>query len=221
MTEAGQEPLEIPVDPPDSIGVAVIEGGSSKQSEKWERTIREAIETKGYKTHSRFFHGRGAAAGGPDQIESIFQIMRYTFEAGGALSLINALAQKVRHQYYHRQDLHAVGTKESAPLLFVQLSHGIPLEETGPPPLTTRDLVRVLPVVREALKEHGKYLVDVEGNTCAGGFLCVYWLEPSDLKGKILRRLTDLAEEAQVRSDHTSLTAVTLRNIFWKPPWNQ
>ena len=127
----------------------------------------------------------------------------------------------MRRRLQRRQDARAVGTDRAVPRLYVQLSHGRPADTTVPPPLTTRDLVRVLPAVREVLEEHSNYLVDLEGGTRSGGSLCVYWLEPHDLKGRALRRLLHLSEKAQERPDDIRTTGVSLRALFWQAPCKQ
>jgi hypothetical protein len=219
MAQAGQNLTNTPRFPPNLIGVSVMEQGTSEPAETWEQAIRDAIERQGFKTASRFFHGRGAAAGGPEMFV-IFQALRHVVEFGGAVSLLIALEQSARKRLQRRRDSLAVGDDRNVPLLFVQLSHGRPIDTTDTPPLTTRDLVRVLPAVRQVLDEHpGKYLIDLEGGTQSGGSLCVYWLESQDLQSRALRRLCRLAEEAQSRSDDIAISGVTLRTFLWQPPW--
>ena len=218
MARAGHNPVDTPRFPSDVIGVAVMEEGVFEPAATWEHAIRGAIEKQGFRADSRFFHGRGAAAGGP---EALFQILRYAFEAGGAISLLITTEQLVRRRLQRRQDARVVGTDRAVPRLYVQLSHGRPIDTTVPPPLTTRDLVRVLPAVREVLEGHSNYIVDLEGGTRAGGSLCVYWLEPHDLKGRALRRLLRLSEQAQKRPDDIRTTGVSLRALFWQAPWKQ
>ena len=193
-----------------------MEQGMPEPADVWERAIRDAIERQGFKTKSRFFHGRGAAAGGPELL-MIFEMLRHVVEAGGALVLLAQVEQTVRKRRQRRQDAQAIG-EDRKPYLHVQLSHGRPDDTTTPPPLTTRDLVRVLPAVREALEKRGNYLIDLEGGTRAGGSLCVSFLEPHDLHGRAFRRLICLADQAQDHSENIATSGVQLRAFFWQAP---
>lgn len=217
MARAGQELVNTPRFPPDVIGVSAMEQGVFEPAEVWERAIRDAIERQGFRTKSRLFHGRGAAAGGPELL-MIFEMLRHVAEAGGALALFVQVEQMVRKRRRRRQDAQAVGEDRNS-YLHVQLSHGRPEDTTTPPPLTTRDLVRVLPAVREVLEERGNYLIDLEGGTRAGGSLCVSFLEPHDLRGRAFRRLIRLTEQAQDRAENITASGVQLRAFFWQDPW--
>lgn len=218
MARAGDNQFSVPPFPPDVIGVAVMEQGVLEPAEAWENAIRSAIEQQGFRTESRIFHGRGAAAGGP---ENVIQIILYAFEAGGYLSSVIAAEKFLRRRLHRHQDARVIGTDRAVPRLYVQLSHGRPTDTKNPPLLTTRDLVRVLPAVREVLQGRGNYFVDLEGGTRAGGSLCVYLLEPHDLSGRALRRLLRLSEQAQKRPDDIQTTGMSLRALFWQPPWEE
>lgn len=104
--QAEQDPFVTHRFPSDVIGVAVMEQGASEPSQTWENLLQEVIEKQGYKAAPRLFHGRGAAAGGP---ENLLHLLRAAFEIGGYLSSAIAAEQFMRRRRSRRQDERVAG----------------------------------------------------------------------------------------------------------------
>lgn len=212
MVRAGQMPTQEPYLPPRTVGVSAWEMGRAEPASVWERELCDAIEKAGYAAQPVPPAGRGAAAGGPLWME----LRRILAEKVPLVRKIVALERWIRKAWLSRAYRKAESRLPPTNLLAVQITAG-PIDRSASAQwVTTRDLVGLLGRLRDVLDERGNYQISLSGETRAGGRLIVFDLSEKDLRrSRVIRRLTQLADDAQFEMGPLSVRGEDLRMWTW------
>ncbi|MBD2763560.1 hypothetical protein IEE92_13590 [Kocuria sp. cx-116] len=102
-------------------------------------------------------------------------------------------------------------------LLDVQITAGPVDRRSSAQWVTTRDLIGLLGRLRDVLDQRGNYQISLSGETRVGGQLIVFDLSDKDLRrSRVIRRLTQLADDAQPDTGQLSVRGEDLRMWTWK-----
>ena len=179
----------------------------------WRRLVCEAIEKAEYKAQQVEVGGMGNAAGGPWWMEP----WRLLTENAPIIRRIIAVGRWARQAWLRSSYRSAKSRLPTRNLLYVQITAGPIDRDASSRWVTTQDLVGLLDDVREVLDERGNYQVYLAGETRAGGHLIVAALSEKDLhRPRVIRRLTQVADEAQSSPEKLIVKGESLR--AWK--WN-
>ncbi|MFC3480843.1 hypothetical protein [Kocuria carniphila] len=217
MVRAESNFSEFPKMADDAINVSVMVQSGLGNSAAWERSLCDAIEKMGYKTHVTPFGGKGAAAGGD---LSIFEMIRMGFEIGGGVGLLAHIESRIKARKNKKVDEGVLDGASEVKILQIDLVIPRCAENSSKNHLTLRDLIATLPGVREAIDDFpGRYLVNLSAPVDSGGGVAINYLERGDLEGRALDRISSLID-ASAGNDQLLMTRGSdLRNFFWKPVW--
>lgn len=201
----------------DAINVSVMVQSGSENSNAWERSICDAIEKMGYKTHAIPFGGKGAVAGGD---LSIFEMLRMGFEIGGAVGLLAQFESRIKARKNKKIDERVLYGASEVRIMQVDLMIPRDAENSFQNQLTLRDMIATLPAVREAINDFpGRYLINLSAPTESGGGVAINFLERGDLEGRALDRISSLIKASAGNDQLLMAKGSDLRNLFWKPVW--
>lgn len=213
MVRPGQISAQEPYLPPRTVGVSAWEMGRAQPASVWERELCDAIEKVGYSAQPVPPAGRGAAAGGPLWME----LRRILAGKVPLVRKIVALERWARKAWLSRAYRKAESRLPPTNLLDVQITAGPIDRNSSAQWVTTRDLVGLLGRLREVLDQRGNYQISLSGETRAGGQLIVFDLSEKDLRrSRVIRRLTQLADEAQSETVQLAVRGEDLRMWTWR-----
>lgn len=190
------------ITPDGCIGVQV----SSTRGEAgkiWEQRIIDEISSRtSYSVVPVQIPGMGAAAGGPGP--DLIELIRNAFEIAGYIGAAWKSEQYIRRRVRTRVDKQAIKYAHHREYLHIVLTNGEPLQGSPLRPLSVRDLVAVLPYLRELLYEVEDYSFMIMGTSRSGQQINFVGLKSKDLRGRALRRMVKIADSEKGPVGYTS-----------------
>lgn len=200
------------ITPDGYIGIQVS-STRNDASQIWEeRLIKEIQATSSYPVVHIQMPGMGAAAGGPTP--DIIELIRNAFEVAGYLGAMWKAEQFLRRKKQAKLDNIAKGYAQQREYLYITLTHGDLVPDSVVRRLTIRDLVSLLPTVRNVLKGVDNYSLMVMGKSKYGEQINFFNLDGKDLQGKPLRRMIKVANSERGPAGYSS---EDLNMIIFKP----
>lgn len=200
------------ITPDGYVGVSVS-GGRNNSASTLERELIDFIaKNTGYSVTKVLIPGMGAAAGGSSS--DFFEMLKISFEFAGYLGAVWKTEQFLRRKAKARVDKKARRALVNRQHLFIVLTHGDPIPDSSSRRLTIRDLVALLPLLREKLSGTERFTLMIMGKSTSGNQVNFSNLKLKDLQGKALRRMIKVSEREEGPIGYTS---EDLNMLIFKP----
>lgn len=202
---------QIKITPDGYIGVSVS-GSRNEAATILEKEIIDFIaKNTGYPVAKVLIPGMGAAGGPtPDLIEMI----RTSFEIAGYLGAAWKAEQYFRRRFKAKTDKLARSQIVGRQHLFIVLTHGDPIPGSSITRLTIRDLVALLPALREKLSGIENFTLMIMGKSSTGKQVNFSDLKFKDLQGRALRRMIKISES---EGGSVGYSSEDLNMLIFKP----
>lgn len=200
------------ITPDGYIGVSVS-GSRNEAALTLEREIIDFVsKNTGYSVTKVIIPGMGSATGGPHP--DFLEMIRMSFEIAGYLGAAWKTEQFFRQKAKSRIDKKARKQLVNRQHLFIVLTHGEPIPDLSVRRLTVRDLVALLPYLREKLSDVENFTLMIMGKSASGNQVNFSNLKLKDLQGKALRRMIKVSEREEGPIGYTS---EDLNMLIFKP----
>lgn len=204
--------MDIKITPDGCIGVQVTASCGESGSVWEQRIIQEISARTPYKIVPVQLPGMGAAAGGPGP--DIIEMIRISFEVAGYLGALWKSEQYIRRKIKGAIDKSARSYAHQRSYLHIILTNGDPVPGSSLRPLSIRDLVAILPDLREILEGVGGYTLTIMGKSRAGKCINFWGLNKKDLQGRALKRMIKIADS---ESGPVGYSSEDLNMLIFKP----
>lgn len=199
------------ITPDGYIGVSVS-GSRNNAASILEREIIDFIaKNTGYPVTKVLIPGMGALGGPPSDF---IELVRTSFEIAGYLGVAWKMEQFFRRKVKSRIDKKARRQLVNRQHLFIVLTHGDPIPDSSIQRLTIRDLVALLPHLREKLSAVENFTLMIMGKSASGDQVNFSNLKLKDLQGKALRRMIKVSKRDEGPIGYTS---EDLNMLIFKP----
>lgn len=196
------------------IGIAVSSVRNDSHSLLAEKLVQAVSLKTGYKVVAVDYPGMGAAAGGP--LPGFWDLLLHSYEIAGYLGAAWQTEKFIRRKYNERIDKKAREGSYRQSFAFIALMHGALIKDSSARALNVRDLVAILPIVRDVLVDFEDYSILVNGKSNADNEISFFDLNEKNLRGRSLKRMTEIACNAV---GPISTSGEKLNMLIFKPEY--